>query len=240
VGNSWGYVDSIRSANEVYGENGDLSRLAWANGGEINFVISDTTTPTSVAPAPGYLIRAQDWTGRSIAFEYAGPRLSLIRNVDGETVSFSYSSSGMLAEVRWSSGSARKFIYEVQGIPSALTGILDEQDRRLSTFQYAPTGVAFATERAGGIARHSTSWNQPPSTVVREQFFVDAICRYHEWSAMSLNNVTVTSPLGSVSSISSTLINGSPVPTSLSQPGGAGCGPASSSITYDSAPVGKG
>jgi len=48
---------------------------------------------------------------------------------------------------------AREYLYEDGSFPYALTGIVDENGQRLSTYSYHPYGLAATSERAGGVGR---------------------------------------------------------------------------------------
>lgn len=48
---------------------------------------------------------------------------------------------------------AREYLYEDSGYPYALTGILDQNGQRLSTYSYHPYGLAKSSERAGGVGK---------------------------------------------------------------------------------------
>lgn len=48
---------------------------------------------------------------------------------------------------------AREYVYEDAAYPYALTGILDQDDQRLSTYTYHPNGLVKSSERAGGVGK---------------------------------------------------------------------------------------
>ncbi len=98
-------------------------------------------------------------------------------------------------------------------LPWALTGVVDENEVRLASYRYDNSG-----------------------RVVESQWWIDreqvlpadrSTVHYGESAA------TVTNGLGGVSHYSFSSIGRKVLLASQSQPGGAGCGPASSAITYD-------
>ena len=90
-----------------------------------------------------------------------------------------------------------------------VTGIVDESSNRFATYVYDIAGRAVSTERANGVFMY--------------QFFY----------ASPLIRTSVTDPLGSVRTLNFAVTAQTLTQTSLSQPGGSGCGPASAAVTYD-------
>lgn len=48
---------------------------------------------------------------------------------------------------------AQKYLYEDSAYPNALTGIVDQNEQRLSTYTYHPFGLVKSSERAGGVGK---------------------------------------------------------------------------------------
>lgn len=88
-----------------------------------------------------------------------------------------------------------------------LTGITDENGARFATYSYDAEGRVSRSEHAGGAQRHDFSYPTDTSRVVID-------------------------PLGSSRSLTLAPVASQLRVTSLSQPGGAGCGPAASAYTY--------
>ncbi len=121
---------------------------------------SDASTPVSVAPRPGLLIRVTDALNRSLEFRYdAQAYLIQVTNADGQIHGFRYGtetvgsrtvSTGLLAFVDRPGGTSREYRYDeaghvAQGIAyrGLLTGIVDENGQRYATFKYDIGGRAF-------------------------------------------------------------------------------------------------
>lgn len=102
----------------------------------------------------------------------------------------------------------REYHYEDIRSRFFLTGITDENANRYSTYNYDDYGKAVLSQHAGGADQHTFSYGSETSR-------------------------TVTDPLGTARTFSLKNLNGFGRATSISQPGGAGCGPAASSLTYD-------
>lgn len=102
----------------------------------------------------------------------------------------------------------RQYHYEDPKNRFLLTGITDENTNRYATYAYDDYGKAVLSEHAGGADRHTFSYSNETS-------------------------ITISDPLGTARTYSLSILKGFGRTTSINQPGGAGCGPASSSFTYD-------
>jgi YD repeat-containing protein len=122
--------------------------------------------------------------------------------------------TGRLSRVTYSlpdAGSASSLIYHYENAqyPSALTGLTDELGSRFATYSYDWQGRVLVSERANGAGRVSMSYNDTTVTT------------------------GVTDALGTLRTYSMANIKGTYRSKGVSQPGGAGCAPAASSIGYD-------
>jgi len=239
VSNGWRYIDMSTSAIETYSNEGVLSSIAYASGMSLSFTYSDAATPVSIAPTAGLLIEIQDSFGRVLHFDYeqpggvAAPRIARIIDPDGRTIQAGYDATGNLRQLTWPDGFARQFLYERSDLLWALTGIVDENGERHSTYTYDAEGRAQSTEYAGGVNRYSVSYGIAPRWVSTET--LDASLRFiwrdHNWQLP--RDAVLTTPNGSAVSLDATLINGMPRITTRSQPAGAGCDASTSATTYD-------
>lgn len=189
-------------------------------------------TPPPAFPTPdGSVACATDRSGRQTNFLYDAQR-RLSRAVDnaGSEVTFTYDESSSivltgqpagnnLTTITYPDGARQVLHYNEQAqtlgtnLPNALTGISDEPQpgglARFATFSYDNAGRGASTEHASGADRFAIQFGN------------------------SYSSALVTDPLGSQRSIQMTTLFGSLRPLGQSQPGGAGCGPSSSAITYD-------
>lgn len=228
---------------ERYDSAGALQSLHSTDGRYVVFTYSDASTPSNVAPAPGYLIKATDQGGRITLFRYTIPagadatksgRVTAIQNANGETYAFAYDGNGNLSALTWPDGAVRRMVYESPNLLWALTGVLDENSNRYSTFQYDASGFAVSTEHAGGVNRYAVSYAYKPSII--KTFSVDAATQAvsveRSWSAPV--GTVVISPNGNQISLQSQVINGASYVSSASQPAGSGCAATNRLSVFDS------
>jgi len=236
------YIDADSQAIEDYEDAGRLLSIAYSDGRRLLFTYSNTSTASSVAPAPGYLIQVTDGFGRSLRFSYNLPpgglpetdaRVSQVIDTASRPMFIGYDDVGNLSRLTWADAAVRRFVYEVSTLPWALTGVFDERGVRYSSFGYDSQGRAISTEHANSVDRYSIAYEAPPRAVVTEVYDSAAkvIYRYHEWQQPI--NPVLTDPLGSAISLGSTTVFGYPRVSTRSQPAGAGCAASTSSTGYD-------
>ena len=243
----WWHYDPAANALEVYPNIGSdsigttpLQKVWFGSGGSLTYTYSDASTPSAIAPVAGLLIKVTDEFGRSIGFKYgsgdsATAKVRSIVGVDGLEIAILYSGESM-SSLTWPDGSNKAFLYERADIPSALTGIVDENQKRYASFGYDSAGNATSTEHAGGVNRYVVSWAQPPA-----RYRFDAVDSPNSANAVVRRTVNwtppsgtqITDPNGATKNIGSTLINGVPQLTSQTQPAGSGCSASTSAQTYD-------
>jgi YD repeat-containing protein len=231
----WSYFDAGSKTIETYDAQGVLVSSVDSTGAKLSYFYSDATTPASIAPVAGLLIAVQDMSGRSVRFEYesaGAPRIIRVIDALGQGIGVSYDASGNLSRLTWQDGTQRKFIYEAVGLPWALTGVVDEADKRHTTYGYDEQGRAVSTEYSGGVHRYTASYTTPPQWNVVETFdtALGLVWRDHYWQAPQ--GTVMTSPMGSTG-YTAEIVHGYPRVTSRTQPAGSGCGEATSSVTYD-------
>ncbi|MEQ1741460.1 MAG: hypothetical protein ABL869_03025 [Candidatus Nitrotoga sp.] len=228
------YIDAIDRAQESYDIQGQLTRIDQADGVTLTYINSTSSTPANIAPGAGYLLSVADQFARTIQFEYNNTgRISKITDPAGQAIIPSYDSAGNLSQLTWPDTRVRKFHYENPSHPWALTGITAETGIRYATIGYDTQGRATSTELAGGVNRYSTSYTQPPTVLVSDTYDATAnlVFRTRTWQA-PVAPVLIT-PNGSTINLGIGLIANIPGVISRSQPGGSGCGAASSATTYD-------
>lgn len=238
---TWRYVDAGAAAMETYDSQGQLLSVAYAAGGKLSYTYSSAAGPG--APAAGLLISVEDHFNRKIAFEYeAGPgseppRISRVTSPNGTAVAVGYEASGNLSTLTWPDAKVRKFVYELPGLAWALTGVVDENNARHSTYGYDVQGRAVSTELAGGVNRFVSGNTSPPYWRTTEVIArlpsegVDFLQRDHFWQAPE--NPTLQDSLGQSAHFGTQLINGTVRMTSRTQAAGAGCAASSSAQTFD-------
>ncbi|MFJ2988646.1 DUF6531 domain-containing protein [Collimonas sp. NPDC087041] len=218
IGNTigWQYRVAADQSLENYDAVGKLLSITSREGWVQTLIYSDASTPATVAPQSGLLLRVTDQFGRQLNFTYdSSSRVSQMTDPTGRTVGYSYDSNNNLASVTYQDGKTRTYAYNEPAytaganLPTALTGIIDENNVRFATFNYDSSGRGVSTEHAGGVEKYSIGYTQPGS------------------------QSTVTDPLGTVRTYAFQTLLNTIKNTGQNQPGGAGCSAASSAVTYD-------
>ena len=208
----WIYYNAISDETETYNNKGLLLTIRNRNGVTQTLIYSTASTPRATAPLPNLLMQVVDSFGRQLNFVYdSAGRLSTMTDPTGGIYTYAYNNFSQLASVQYPDTKTRGYLYNesayAPGMPSGtLTGITDENGQRFATFTYA-NGKASSTYHGANIEKYSLSY--------------------------SANQTTVTDPLNSARTYSFQTIQGVVRGMAQSQPGGAGCGPSSNAVTYD-------
>jgi YD repeat-containing protein len=208
VRTGWRYTTANKSV-ETYTASGKLTSITERTGLAQTLAYSDASTPTTVAPATGLLIRVTDGFGHPLNFTYdTSSRIAMLTDPAGGVYRYAYDTNNNLASVTYPDGASKTYHYENTAFPHALTGITDENGNRYATYTYDAQGRGISTEYAGGAERFSFAYNADGSTTV-----TDALGTPRTYQFQTL--------LGVVKS------------KGQSQPGGSGCGASASALTYD-------
>ena len=221
----WNVYNAAKDATERYDATGRLQTVTARNGQVQTLSYSDSATPATTAPGPGLLLKVTDQFGRELKFTYdSQARLHTMTDPAGGIYTYTYDEpssivvSGSqpvsnLTSVTYPDGKKRIYWYNEQdktgntNQPYALTGITDENNVRYATWTYNVQGQAASSEHAGSAEKYTFNYGSLQTTM--------------------------TDPLGSVYTYTYQDVLGVAKLTGQSQPGGSGCGPASSGITYD-------
>ncbi|MEM7276898.1 MAG: RHS repeat-associated core domain-containing protein [Pseudomonadota bacterium] len=132
------------------------------------------------------VISVDDPYGKSLTIEYdTDGNLSKVTDPSGGEIIYAYGEkfavlatvgNAALVSVTYQDGSSNQYLYEDPSVPFGLTGIIDGNGNRYSTYAYGIRGRAISTEKAGG----------------QEKYTFD----YQEFST------TITDPIGTVSTLS--------------------------------------
>jgi YD repeat-containing protein len=208
VRTGWRYTTADQSV-ETYTAAGTLVSIADRSGLTQTLAYSDASTPITVAPAAGLLLRVTDPFGHQLNFTYdSSNRIATLTDPAGGVYHYAYDANNNLVAVTYPDGASKTYHYENAAFPHALTGITDENGSRYATYTYDAQGRAVSTEHAGGADRASLVFNADGST-------------------------TVTDALGTARTYQFQTILGVIKSKGQSQPGGSGCGASSSALTYD-------
>ena len=259
TGSNYVYRDQSAQALEVYDNGsavaklGQLQSITQSSGMKLVAIHSTGSTPTTVAPAPGYLLSLTDPFGRSLSFTYntvttAGGSSNVvikqITNALGQTIVAGYDGNANLTGLTWQDGKTKTFVYDSPHANQAwaLTGVIDENTKRYATFTYDAAGWAKSTMLNGGVYAYEASYTSAPQPVIREVFdsASNVLWRYHEWAAPV--GAFVSQPNGSPLGMNFTTVAGTGTGASqanllrfsgYSQPAGAGCSASTSNQEYD-------
>ncbi|MBS0329112.1 MAG: RHS repeat protein, partial [Proteobacteria bacterium] len=188
---------------------------AGANGG---YVLDASGNPTTTVLPAGILLRVTDAYGNALNFAYDAYS-SIVKMTDpsGGIYVYAYDTSNNLISVTYPDSHSKTYVYNESAntsganLPHALTGITDENGDLYSVTQYDSQGRATLTEEGPSMASPAGQHTL----------------------AYGTNSTTVTDPLGTARTYNFQTILGVVKSTGQSQPGGSGCGAASSAITYD-------
>lgn len=105
--------------------------------------------------------------GHVIQLNYdEGSRLAGLVDPDGKTIRYGYNDDGSLSQVIYQDGNTRSYVYENPQLPGSITGIIDENGSRLSTFEYDSSGRVIQSQEADGANRVQLSYAATSTTVV--------------------------------------------------------------------------
>jgi RHS repeat-associated protein len=151
--------DNVETYSNLGNGKGQLSSIV-ARGG-----YTQNLTYTSA----GQLDHVTDMYGRVLKLTYQNGLLQQVTTPDGLTLTYGYGSSGLsgatldrLASVTYSTvpSTSLQYVYEDKNLPLALTGVIDENGNRFSTWGYDDaTGRAISNQRAGGAGLTTISYD---------------------------------------------------------------------------------
>jgi YD repeat-containing protein len=180
--------------------------------------------------------------GQAMSFTYTNGYMASQTDAFGRKLQWSYNTQGRLLQMIDPAGGVYDYSYDANLNQSGVTFPTDGQGvRRTRTYHwettyagyngntfYAFTGI---TDEKGN--RFSTYTYDTTGKVTETKHFAAPAVEVNRHTFAGTNPVTVTDPLGAARDYSSTNILNYDYVTSASQPAGAGCGPASSAVSYD-------
>ncbi len=181
----WQVIAASGDELETYDAEGRLVSIQARNGLTQTLVYSDGTSgpgggvfldfngnPTTQVLPAGLLIRAVDHFGRLISFGYnAVLRVTRVTDPAGNVYRFAYLNQDLLSSVTYPDNKTRTYVYNESAntgganLPAALTGIVDENGDRFSTFAYNAQERSLSTERAGSTLRYTFSYGTDSTAV---------------------------------------------------------------------------
>jgi RHS repeat-associated protein len=173
-GGGWNYQTG-KDDVEHFDTNGVLQTVTARDGKVTTLAYSTSSTPTTIAPGPGFLIGVTNSFGAALSFTYdSNWHLVTMTDPAGGVYSYAYA-NGMLTSVTYPDTASRSYVYnepaytQSTSIPTALTGIVDETGTRFANFGYKPsglsTGLAVMSEHAGGADHISVNFGNGRTSV---------------------------------------------------------------------------
>ena len=113
---SVGYSFTLRTTDddqiESYDATGKLVQITDRNGQTQTLTYSDVSTPSSIAPVPGLLIRVTDSFAHQLNFTYDGVgRLTTMTEPAGGLYQYGFDINGRLATVTYPDTRVRTYVY---------------------------------------------------------------------------------------------------------------------------------
>ncbi len=148
---------------------------------------------------------------RQLSFAYGGGKLQTVTTPDGLILTYGFTGA-LLTSVGYSTSPPTKqtYLYENTALPSALTGIIDENGNRYTTWTYDSKGRALSVQHAGGAGRISIAYNDTDGSR------------------------TVTNAIGEQEVYKFTTLQGVPKVTEIDRTASASLPAATRKFTYDS------
>jgi RHS repeat-associated protein len=112
--------------------------------------------------ASSQLTTVTDSFNRRLSLTYDNGRLQTVTTPDGLTLTYGYSADGArLTSAGYSTSPAtsQTYLYESTSLPSALTGIIDENGNRYATWTYDSSGRALSSQHGAGADLTKIAYN---------------------------------------------------------------------------------
>jgi YD repeat-containing protein len=163
----WTYRTAPGDELETYNSSGRLLSIANRAGVTQTLAYNSTGQLASVT---------HSLTGRTLSFSYdASRRISTMTDEAAQVTTYAYDASANLVSVTYPSATSpapvRTYVYNESAhtsgtsLPNHLTGIVDENAQRYSTYKYGSDGRALSTELAGTVRKYSVAYGTGFSTV---------------------------------------------------------------------------
>jgi YD repeat-containing protein len=183
----------------------------------ISVVNAQGLTQSFSYDAQNRLIAVADPGNRRLTFAYdAQNRITTLTDPVGRQTSYSYDAANNLSVVIYPDLKTKTYHYNESSLtgganlPNLLTGITDENGVRYISYSYDSSGRAI-DEISPSVGNNTN----------------------HYQLTYNAGSTTVTDPLGSIRTYNFQTVLGVARSTGSNQPGGAGCGPAASFVSYD-------
>ncbi|MDH0868006.1 hypothetical protein N5D62_26205, partial [Mitsuaria sp. GD03876] len=239
---AWLYYDMAASAIERYGAGqvNSLRRVHYADGRYLDIRYGVALVRADANLFMPVISEVADESGRVVKFAYEPDptyfstlRVSMVTDPAGREYKFAYEASGAMAAILSPDGTVRGYLYERADLPWAITARIDEDGARYGTYDYDAAGRAISTATGTRGERWQVSWPNPPEWLITTQDDNASRRIVRKRQASGAVQATLTGPDGRTEVVEGAPLSGSPMLKSQSQPAGAGCEAANSSLKYD-------
>jgi len=147
---------------------GQLQQRIARNGQTTTFTYSTSSTPSNIAPGPGYLLTETGPFGHTISWTYnSSGQVNQMTDPGGGTYTYGYDGAGDLTSVTYPDGTSRSYSYSgAAGVPGELTGVTDESGNLYESITYNSSNFATSDQLAGGVNKYSFNYSSPDYTTV--------------------------------------------------------------------------
>ena len=157
-GSTWtltDWNDAVETYRTASATQALLQTIRTRNGYTQTLQYNTANQPTSVT----------DSYNRQLGFTYSAGRLQSLATPDGLTISYGYT-GGRLTSVGYSTTptTSQTYFYENASLPTALTGVVDENGTRYLTWTYDARGRAISSQRGAGASLTRVAYNDTDGT----------------------------------------------------------------------------
>ena len=122
-----------------------------------------------------------DHFGRKFKLTYSSGRLHTVTDPNGEVYTYTYGRNDNLQSVTYPDSTVRQYVYEDFNFPTNLTGIIDENNNRYSTWAYDLQGRAISSEHANGTESFTFTYDDiNGTTAITDQLGASRIYSFIE------------------------------------------------------------
>ena len=202
---------------ETYDAYGNLLSIAYREGTTVTMTYA---TGAGAPTFPGQLVSVADSFGRKITFGYLNNLIQTMTGPNGDVYTYAVGqASNVLTSVTYPDTYSKSYIYNESAytsgqFPTALTGVVDENNSRYDTTWYDTNGLAIQTALSGGVGQYTLTNTLDSSGRVQ--------------------SVSITDPLGAVRGRGFTSSVGRNRLSSVTQPAASGQPAGSKAFTFDS------
>ena len=207
-GSTWALTDkddTVETYSAINATEAILQSIKYRNGYTQTLAYNSSNAVTAVT----------DSYNRSLDFTYQSGLLQTVSTPDGLTLTFGFTPEGtgnLLTSVSYSTSptTSQTYLYEDTSLPTALTGIVDEDGNRFATWTYDSFGRALTSQLGNGANLTTVVYND------------------------SDGSRTVTNAFGVVDTYTFATLQGIPKVTQISRAATSTTAAASETFTYDS------